>query len=188
MATPLSSKAAAATTDRSSTASELKAVYPSKRAFGPYEATLRSNEEMQSLSDELDHERTVELTAIETGLVSETPLHETLQELSFSRKTGTLGIRAGQDTGLLVLEAGVPQRAFFQDFTDEDAVLAMLALEEGRYTFAPGTGEDREGTIVKSVTALLLEDSRRRDEQTTRKVDFSESEPTQRLPRPDFKK
>lgn len=155
--------------------------------FGPYEATLRSNEEMQSLSDELDHERTVELTAIETGLLSETPLHETLQELSFSRKTGTLGIRAGQDTGLLVLEAGIPQRAFFKDLKDEDAVLSMLALEEGRFTFASGTGEERERTITKSVTALLLEDSRRRDEECTRKVEISESEPTQRLPRPDFK-
>jgi pSer/pThr/pTyr-binding forkhead associated (FHA) protein len=152
--------------------------------FGPYEATLRSNEEMQSLSETLDLEGTVQMAAVNTGLISETALQVTLQELSFNRKTGTLGILAGRDTGLIVFRDGKPARAFFKELKDDDAVLEMLALDEGRFSFASGVGEEGETTMTKSITALLLEDSRRRDELTTRKVD-PEEHPTERIKRPD---
>jgi hypothetical protein len=120
---------------------------------------------MHALSDTLDHDGTIPIAQIETGLLNEAPLRETLQDLALRSKSGTLQIIAGRDTGFIVIEIGAPVRAAFQAVEGDDAVLGMLALDEGRYSFAPGVDEGL-GSTTSALTGLLLKDSRRRDESS----------------------
>lgn len=133
--------------------------------YGPYEVHLRSNEDMQRMGEALDHEGTIELSAIMTGLLAETSLSQTLQELAFNRKSGTLTLISGQAKGQMIFQNGEPLTASFADQSSDEAALSMLALLEGRYTFAAGEPQGVERSITCTMTSLLLQASRIRDEQ-----------------------
>ena len=67
---------------------------------------------------------------------------------------------------MLILDKGVPVGATFDDFTGEEAVLAMLTVRAGRFSLT-STMEELEGEpdpIEKTLNALLFEASRREDE------------------------
>lgn len=89
-----------------------------------------------------------------------------LQSFEFHARTGTLvvfGFERGKHAQL-VLKDGVPLTAAYDDLVDDEAILAMLEVDHGRFTFMPELGTI-ERRVARSVTGLLLEAGRRRDER-----------------------
>lgn len=130
--------------------------------IGPYDLELTGSPSPGADSD-LDGTSEIDFSSFEAGLIEETPMVTTLQGLEFGQKTGTLTIMTGRLRGKLVVRNGVPWFATLGQDRDEEAVLAMLELAEGRYTFMPSAAPG-ERSIRSSLTGLLLEYSRRADE------------------------
>lgn len=103
--------------------------------------------------------------AMFVGLISGGGLGEYLQALEFNSKTGTLhvyGVGKGKNAWLAV-RAGISLAAEADGRVDEEAVLALLRLEKGRFVFSREVAV-AERRIAKNITGLLLEASRRADE------------------------
>lgn len=132
--------------------------------IGPYVLEVLDEERATAWEAEDDATGAVDVSHAMTGRLDEMPLAEVLQQLEFNERTGTLQVASGRRRGQLVLDAGRPLSAAFQRLRDGKAVLAMLALEEGRFSFVrtPGVGPRRMDGVT--LTALLLERSRRVDE------------------------
>lgn len=141
--------------------------------IGPYELDLRSNETMTrrdpedaatTNSLELTSVARVKPSAAMTGLLQEVPMTEVLQGIEFNKKTGTLSvIGPNKVSGELVFGGGQPLFATFGELHDDEAVLEMIALREGRFTLSAEL-EPGERTMNTTLTGLLLEASRRIDE------------------------
>jgi len=97
------------------------------------------------------------------GLLREVPLSEVFQGIEFNKKTGALVVRSGDLRGTLEVREGAPWSASLGRLRDEEAVVAMASLKEGRFTFV-GKVEDGERSMRATLTGLLLEASRREDE------------------------
>ncbi len=130
--------------------------------IGPYDLDILAEPPNEDSGDGA-HTSEFDFASITSGLIEGNALPEMIQSLEFNGKTGTLKILAGQLRGLLVVRDGRPQYASFGDTHDEEAVLGMLDLSYGRYTFfmSPEAGPC---TIKRSLTALLLDHSRKTDE------------------------
>ena len=89
---------------------------------------------------------------------------EVLQGIEFNKKTGTLSVVGPNKVcGELVFGGGQPLFATFGELSDDEAVLEMIALREGRFTLS-GEAEPGQRTMSTTLTGLLLEASRRIDE------------------------
>ncbi len=138
--------------------------------IGPYEIEIRSSGEDKSEGKEHDT-KSFDLTSINsggpgasmTGKLSDVPLVEILQTIEFNAKTCTLAISDGKLKGKMVFAAGRPQTANFGGDRDLEAVRAMMRLKEGRFVLTNEV-EPGEATMNMTVTALLLDASRERDE------------------------
>lgn len=132
--------------------------------IGPYVMEVLDEERAAAWEQEDESAAAVDVSHALSGRLDEMPLREVLQQLEFNARTGTLQVASGRRRGQLVLEEGRPLSASFQGLSDEKAVLAMLALEEGRFSFVrtPDLGPRRMSGVT--LTALLLESSRRTDE------------------------
>lgn len=133
--------------------------------MGPYDIELRSDPRAHD-DDEGSCTSEIDFSSIMTGLLEETSLMETLQGLEFNQKTGTLSIVCGKLRGNLVVRDGRPWFANLGDLRDEDAVIEMLSLQEGRFVFGPTVKEGPQ-RIQATMTKLLFEGSRRIDEGET---------------------
>ena len=91
------------------------------------------------------------------------PIAEVFQGIEFNAKTGTLSVAAGTRRGKLVVAAGKPVRAVLGRLRDDEAVLGMIALTQGRFSFTADV-EPGEQTMESTLTGLLFEASRRIDE------------------------
>ena len=141
--------------------------------IGPYELDIRSNESMtQRHPEDASTTNSLELTSVArvkpsaamTGLLQEVPMTEVLQGIEFNKKTGTLSVVGpNKVSGELVFGGGQPLFATFGELSDDEAVLEMIALREGRFTLS-GETEPGERTMSTTLTGLLLEASRRIDE------------------------
>lgn len=98
-----------------------------------------------------------------SGRLGQVPLSEVLQQIEFNERTGTLEVACGRRRGSVVVEDGRPRSATFGKLTDGAAVLALLRLREGRFSFVR-TRDLGACTMNQTFTALLLEASRRVDE------------------------
>lgn len=104
-------------------------------------------------------------SAILSGAVAPGIVAEVLQSIELNRKTGTLGVQ-GRVTGWIAISEGTPLAAVAGDARDEEAVMALVLSTSGQFSLMPGLlAEERRMTA--SITAILLELSRRQDEQTT---------------------
>ena len=130
--------------------------------IGPYDLDLMAELPGEDTADGA-HTSEFDFASITSGLIEGNSLAEMIQSLEFNGKTGSLKILAGQVRGLLVVRDGRPQYASFGDTHDEKAVLGMLELNYGRYTFF-SSPEAGPCTITRSLTALLLDHSRNADE------------------------
>lgn len=129
--------------------------------IGPYDIEVQPPEAARG--GELEGTQPLHVGLLTTGMLETVPLQVTLQEIEFNAKSGTLTVLAGQLRGALVVVDGRPVTATFGELRDEAAVFGMLGLKQGRFTFqarvAPG-----ERTMTTTLTGLLLEASRQRDE------------------------
>jgi len=141
--------------------------------IGPYEIELHSSQSLRARSgqselepDDGDHTRVmaIEPEAAMTGRLNEVPIAEILQGLEFNRKTGSLGIHSEAGRGYLVVCQGFPIQAAFAGEQDDEAVIRMAGLRDGRFEFNSSV-EPGEPRFKASLTALLLEATRRADEQ-----------------------
>jgi hypothetical protein len=97
------------------------------------------------------------------GDLGEVPPFAVLQLLEMGRKTGLLRIDSDATPGKLWLRAGDPIHAETKHQVGFDAAVALVHATSGRFAFEPNAAP-REATIEASVTHLLLEASRQRDE------------------------
>jgi response regulator RpfG family c-di-GMP phosphodiesterase len=98
-----------------------------------------------------------------SGSLQEMGLTEIIQVLWHGRKTGSLKIRAGADTGEIHFVTGSVYNALWGNLRGEEAVYAMLALSQGEFVLDPNFKAPQE-LIRLSPEALLLEGMRRLDE------------------------
>lgn len=129
--------------------------------IGPYEIAVRfaparpkdgSGEETRPLGQ-------FDANAALQGRLEKIALAEVLQHIEFNQKTGMLRVESGR----LAVYEGRPIWAELGKVKGEAAILAMLALKEGSFSFVAKV-EPGERTIETSFTAILLEASRRSDE------------------------
>jgi predicted component of type VI protein secretion system len=97
------------------------------------------------------------------GDLAEIPPFALLQLLEMGRKTGLLRIDSDTMPGKLWLRAGDPIHAETKGQVGFDAAVALVHATAGRFAFEPNAAPP-EPTIEASVTHLLLEASRQRDE------------------------
>jgi predicted component of type VI protein secretion system len=97
------------------------------------------------------------------GDLAEIPPFAVLQLLEMGRKTGLLRIDSDATPGKLWLRAGDPVHAETKSQVGFDAAVALVHATAGTFAFEPNATPP-EATIEASVTHLLLEASRQRDE------------------------
>jgi pSer/pThr/pTyr-binding forkhead associated (FHA) protein len=152
--------------------------------IGPYELELRATDAAKPAGTSSDTDPALELTSIATlnrsaamtGKLEDVPLSEVLQQIEFNKKTGTLTVEDKKTRGSLTLHEGAPLFARWKELADEAAVLAMLELKVGRFTFS-GEVEPGERTLRTTITGLLLEASRRIDEAPAEDAPVDEDAP-----------
>lgn len=97
------------------------------------------------------------------GDLAEIPPFAVLQLLEMGRKTGLLRIDSEATPGRLWFRAGDPIHAETKNQVGFDAAVALVHATSGTFAFEPNAAPP-EATIEASVTHLLLEASRQRDE------------------------
>jgi pSer/pThr/pTyr-binding forkhead associated (FHA) protein len=102
-------------------------------------------------------------TEVFRGDLAEIPPFAVLQLLQMGRKTGRLRIDSDATPGSLWLRAGAPIHAETKSQVGFDAAVALVHATSGSFAFEPNAAPP-EATIEATVTHLLLEASRQRDE------------------------
>jgi response regulator RpfG family c-di-GMP phosphodiesterase len=98
-----------------------------------------------------------------SGSLQEMGLPDMVQVLWHGRKSGSLKIRSGTDTGEIHFVNGQIHNAMWGRQRGEDAFYAMLGLAEGTFALDPNFKAESQ-VITASPEALLLEGMRRQDE------------------------
>lgn len=99
-----------------------------------------------------------------SGSLQEMGLPDMVQVLWHGRKTGSLKIRSGHDSGEIHFVEGQVWNAMWGTTRGEEAFYAMLGLVEGTFALDPNVKAESQ-VIQASPEALLLEGMRRMDEQ-----------------------
>jgi len=97
------------------------------------------------------------------GSLQEMGLPEMVQVLWYGRKTGSLKIRSGANSGEIHFVGGAIFNALWATLRGEEAFFAMLGLAEGEFSLDPNFTAPQQ-VIQDSPEALLLEGMRRLDE------------------------
>ncbi len=111
----------------------------------------------------------IERAALKTGArgvagsLQEMALPEIIQVLWHGRKTGSLKIRAGKNSGELHFVDGAMYNALWNNVRGTEAFYAMLAVTNGDFLLDPNFRAPQQ-VIQESPEALLLEGMRRLDE------------------------
>jgi CheY-like chemotaxis protein len=98
-----------------------------------------------------------------SGSLTEMSLPDMVQVLWHGRKTGSLKIRSGKETGEIHFVSGAIYNAMWSNLRGAEAFYAMLGLAEGDFMLDPSLKEAQQ-VIRESPEALLLEGMRRLDE------------------------
>lgn len=98
-----------------------------------------------------------------SGALSEMGLPDIVQVLWHGRKTGSLKISSGGDTGEIHFVQGNIYNALWSNLRGAEAFFAMLKLDEGDFSLDPNF-EAPQKVMTESPEALLLEGMRRLDE------------------------
>lgn len=97
------------------------------------------------------------------GDLAEVPTDALLQLLEMGRKSGLLELETARGKGMIWVDEGRLVHAKTEKQIGFDAAIELACTEQGRFRFEPGKATD-EATIVASITELLLEACRLRDE------------------------
>jgi response regulator RpfG family c-di-GMP phosphodiesterase len=98
-----------------------------------------------------------------SGSLTEMGLPDMVQVLWHGRKTGSLKIRSGQNSGEIHFVGGAVYNALWANLRGEEAFYAMLGLAQGDFALDPNFTAPQQ-LITESPEALLLEGMRRLDE------------------------
>lgn len=98
-----------------------------------------------------------------SGSLTEMGLPDMVQVLWHGRKTGSLKIRSGQNSGEIHFVNGAIYNALWATLRGEEAFYAMLGLSQGDFSLDPNFTAPQQ-VIMESPEALLLEGMRRLDE------------------------
>lgn len=125
---------------------------------------------VESACTEADEEKTVMMerpTEGDTfqGDLGEIPPFAVLQVLEMGRNSGLLSVDSDDGAGRLWIGDGAPIHAETKGQSGFDAAITIANAGAGRFRFEPGV-DCSEPTIRASVTELLLEAARVRDEST----------------------
>jgi hypothetical protein len=134
---------------------------------GPFTCTYKFEEPNKKTQGDLpgDLQTIADAGDLLSGAISDAGLAEVLQGLEFNAKTGTLAVFSKAGDGWLAVDKGMPMAAEAdQGLTDVEAVIFLLMLKQGRFTFSPECKE-KTRRIKPTITGLLLEWGRRADEQ-----------------------
>jgi response regulator RpfG family c-di-GMP phosphodiesterase len=101
------------------------------------------------------------------GSLQEMGLPEMVQVLWYGRKTGSLKIRSGTNSGEIHFVGGLIFNALWANLRGEEAFFAMLGLVEGEFALDPNFTAPQQ-VIQDTPEALLLEGMRRLDEAAPR--------------------
>lgn len=136
---------------------------------GPFSCIYRFDEPNKKSTGDLpgDMQTIADSGDLLSGAISEAGLAEVLQGLEFNTKTGTLAVFSRQGDGWLAVDKGMPMAAEADGGrVDDEAVIFLLLLKQGRFTFSPECKE-KTRRIKPTITGLLLEWGRRADEQSS---------------------
>ena len=111
-------------------------------------------------------ERTVELTAVMSGTLSETSASELFQNCNINEKTGVLSLQTPNGTAELFFNNGKLIKVIYGDKRDKEAFFELLKVKEGRYKFVPGLSE--KDSVLKEIghfMCLLMDGVSKMDEE-----------------------
>lgn len=111
--------------------------------------------------------RTAALQVLQGDLANH-PLWALLQYLEQVRKTGILRVKATGGSGTLELRDGQATGALWQGLRGREALLALLALEEGGFRFDPETLPEAEEELLP-MQELLMHSAWLKDETAKRR-------------------
>jgi hypothetical protein len=141
--------------------------------IGPYEIQFRSytGSIADLIASEDDTERTQTLTSQDDGTdttsfagkVGEMRMDEVIQLIEFNRKTGTLLASSDRKSGFLHFLDGQILHAEFADAEDTQAVIQVISMESGNFSFQVGV-PDCKRTIFEPTSKILLDALRLMDE------------------------
>lgn len=100
------------------------------------------------------------------GRLERVSLAEVLQQIEFNEKTGTLEVFAEGLEGVFVVYEGKPIYANLGDTADADAVIQMLRLRRGTFSFAAKVEAGEMTMAGQTITGLLMDASRQLDEES----------------------
>lgn len=113
-----------------------------------------------------NQQRAEELSSGMVGQLADIPPVELLQMINSNQKTGNLRIEAGNSKGQLLFNEGELVYAIFDDKNAQEAFYAILALQEGRFSFAQGLlPEDMHHEVLGGFMGMLMEGMKRLDDQ-----------------------
>lgn len=97
------------------------------------------------------------------GSLKHIQLHDVIQLVSVSGKSGLFHLKKGNEEGKIYLKNGNIVHAEVGELKGEEAIYTLAVWSEGEFNFEPDV-ECQEETIKKSNTNLLMEAARRLDE------------------------
>lgn len=97
------------------------------------------------------------------GSLQHIQLHDVIQLVSVSGKSGVFHLKKGNQEGKIYLKNGAIVHAEIGNIKGEEAIYTLAAWSEGEFYFEPDITPQEE-TIKKSNTNLLMEAARRMDE------------------------
>ena len=98
------------------------------------------------------------------GSLADFKVLDIIQLLDLSQKSGMLMVSAGGREGSVQFREGEMLHAEFGELADEEAIFAMIEIDEGSFSFTQRRIE-RPKTIGTSNTSILMEGCRRMDER-----------------------
>jgi predicted component of type VI protein secretion system len=134
---------------------------------GPFSCIYKYGELDRNTASDIAHAEMQTMTDVGdalSGAIGDAGLAEILQSLEFNQKTGTLMAFSRSGDGWLAVDKGVPMAAEASDERmDDEAVIFLLTLKQGRFTFSSQLKE-RTRRVKSTITGLLLEWGRRADD------------------------
>lgn len=140
-------------------------------SVGPYQITVRETRAQRSMDAATTKPFRLQAKSAEAmqGRLDKVSLSEIFQQIELNRKTGTLKVfdDEAEETGVLVTYEGRPMYAEMGELKDEEALMCMLRLASGSYSFLSKV-EAGDATMEgkRSLTGILLEVGRQMDESS----------------------
>ena len=111
--------------------------------------------------------RSGDITSGMTGELAEFSIVDLLQLINSAQKTGTIDLAISEGKAVVYFKKGEIVHARLRDLRDKDAVYAILAVKNGRFTYTRGIDPDLQDLPpIGGFIGMLMEGVQRIDEQT----------------------